>query len=57
MIAKRAAMVSCNWLLYASSAIDMSAAGYIAIVDGVKTDCALEFVLELLGAYFEAVIV
>lgn len=57
MIAKRAAMVSCNWLLYASSAIDMSATGYIAIVDGVKTDCALEFVLEFLGAYFEAVIV
>jgi hypothetical protein len=35
----------------------MSAAGYIAIVDRVKTDCALEFVFEFLGAYFEAVIV
>ena len=57
MITKRAAMVSCNWLLDASSAIDMSTAGYIAIIDGVKTDCALEFVLEFLGAYFEAVIV
>lgn len=35
----------------------MSTTGYIAFVDGVEADCALEFVLELLGAYFEAVIV
>lgn len=57
LVAERAAVVPCDGLLDTGSAVDMSASGYVAIVDRVEADRALEFVLELLGADPEVVIV
>lgn len=57
LVAEWTAVVSCDGLLDAGSAVDMATAGYVAIVDGVQADRALELGLELLGADAEVVIV
>ena len=50
-------MVSIYWLLDAMFAVDMSTSCDVAVLDGVETDCALEFMLEFLGLYAETVVV
>mgnify|MGYP003554419235 CR=1 FL=1 len=57
LVAEWAAMVSCHWLLYAMFAVDVSAAGDIAVVDWVEADCTLKFVLEFLCVYSKIVVV
>lgn len=57
LVAEGAAVVAGDGLLDAGAAVDVAAAGYVAVVDGVEADRALEFGLELLGADAEVVIV
>lgn len=57
LVAEWAAVMPCDGLLDAGAAVDMSAAGYVAIVDGVQADRALELGLELLCADTKVVIV
>ena len=54
---KRTPVMSINSLFNAMFAVHMTATRYVAVCDGVETDCALEFVLEFVGADAEGIIV
>lgn len=57
LVAEGAAVVPRDGLLDAGAAVDVATSGYVAVVDGVEADRALELGLELLGAYAEVVVV
>lgn len=57
LVAKRTAVVPTYCLFDAVLAIHMSASRDVAVCDGVQTNGALKFVLELFCAYSETVVV
>lgn len=57
LVAEGTAMMSCDGLFDAGSAVDVSAACDAAVIDGVEADGALELVFELISTYSESVII